>query len=365
VIRFDLEVVRGAFRVAGAFETDARVGAFHGPTGSGKTTLLLTLAGLCAPRRGRIELDGEILFDSANGISLPPQHRRLAVVFQESRLFPHLDVRGNLRFARPRPDTPGPRFEEVVELFDLEPLLDRGVHELSGGQARLVAIARALLARPRLLLLDEPLTGLDPALRRRVLAYLLRLKGLREMRLLLVSHRYSDILALADQVALVERGSLCPVASPAELLGRALAGADAGDLETTLLGSVEEIQDRLVTVVVEGSRFLVHLPGARPGDSALVTVRAEDALLAVGEPPRTSARNVLKGRVARMVETEGRLLVGIEVGPLLWSEVTPSAAADLGLQQGGDVHVLLKTSALRACTVGRDAGGLDSTPSLG
>jgi molybdate transport system ATP-binding protein len=253
-----------------------------------------------------------------------------------------------------------------VDLFDLEALLDREVHELSGGQARLVAIARALLARPRLLLLDEPLTGLDPALRRRVLAYLLRLKGSMTMRLLLVSHRYSDILALADLVALVENGAIRAVAPPAELMGRALAGADAGDLETTLLGNVEGIRDNLATVVSGGTRFLVHLPEGRPGDPALVTVRAEDALLAVGNPPRTSARNVLRGRVVRMEETEGRILVGIDVGPLLWAEVTPSAADELGLESGRDVYVLLKTSALRACALeSASLPDLDSTSSVG
>jgi molybdate transport system ATP-binding protein len=366
MIRFDLEVQRGDFRVRGRFEADARVGAFHGPTGSGKTTLLLALAGLCAPRKGRIELDGEVLFDETKRVSLPPERRRIGVVFQESRLFPHLDVRGNLRFAHPHPGSSGPRFEEVVDLFDLETLLHRAVQELSGGQARLVAIARALLARPRLLLLDEPLTGLDPALRRRVLAYLLRLKDSLQMRLLLVSHRYSDILALADLVAPVEAGALREAAHPAELLGRALSGTDAEDLETTLLGKVEGVGDDLATVVSEGTRFLVHLPGAAAGDPALLTVRAEDALLAVDHPPRTSARNVLAGRVVRMEETEGRILVGIEAGPLLWAEVTPSAARELGLEPGRDVYVLLKTSALRACTLGNTPRrGLDTTPSLG
>jgi len=365
MIRFDVEVERGAFRAKGVFATDAPVGAFYGPTGSGKTTLLLALAGLCTPRRGRIELDGTVLFDAERRISVPPERRELGVVFQESRLFPHLDVRGNLRFPRPRPGASSPRFEDVVELFDLGRLLERRVADLSGGQARLVAIARALLGRPRLLLLDEPLTGLDPSLRRRVLAYLLRLKGSLAMRLLLVSHRYSDILALADEVALLDRGAVRATGPPAELLGRALAGSDTEDLETTLSATVTETQGPLAVVAVQGMRFLVHLPGARSGDDALLTVRAEDALLAVGTPPRTSARNVLPGTVARLEESEGRVLVGVDVGALLWAEVTPAAAGDLELRTGREVHVLLKTSALRAVTLRSGAARLDSNPALG
>lgn len=365
MIRFDLEVERGRFRVSGSFASDAPVGAFYGPTGSGKTTLLLALAGLCRPRRGRIELDDRVLFDDARGIGLPPEERRIGFVFQDGRLFPHLDVRGNLRFPRPR-DAGSPSFDEVVDLLDLEDRLDRRVADLSGGELRLVAIARALLSGPRLLLLDEPLTGLDPALRRRVLAYLLRLKETLEMRVLLVSHRYSDILALADEVAILERGAIRETGTPAGLLGSALAGSDTEDLETTLLGRVMSASDPLARVAVEGAELLVPLPGAREGEPALVTVRAEDVLLAVGSLPRTSARNVLQGRITGMQEAQGRLLVGVDAGPLLWAEVTAASAADLSLEPGREVHVLLKTSALRACPMERRTGpALDSAPALG
>ena len=362
MIRFDLALRRGNFPVHAAWDNVARVSGLFGPTGSGKTSILLALAGLLTPERGHIEVGGTVLFDSANHINLPPEKRRVGVVFQDGRLFPHLNVGDNLRFARPAPTTRGPGFDEVVALLDLEPLLERRVDQISGGQARLVAIGRALLAHPRLLLLDEPMTGLDPALRRRVLAYLLRLKESLDVRMMLVSHLYSDFLALVEEMAILGRGRLDSVGAPEALMETALGTAEAGRVETTLAGRVVERDGDRAVVECDGARFELYLEGSARGGPAYLTVDAEDVLLAVGEPPRTSARNSIPGRVAQVHRVGSKFLVGVDAGCLVWAEVTPQSAANLELSPGREVHLLIKASALRGVVPGTTPYPLREAP---
>ncbi len=352
MIRLDVDLKRGDFHVTAAWDSDARVSGLFGPTGSGKTTILLALAGLLTPERGRIEVGGTVLFDSADNVNLAPEHRRVGVVFQDGRLFPHLDVGENLRFPKPSPVTSGPGFDEVVALLDLEPLLTRRIDQISGGQARLVAIGRALLSHPRLLLLDEPMTGLDARLRRRVLAYLLRLKESLDVRMMLVSHHFSDFLALVEEMAVLGRGALETVGAPDALMETALGREDSGRVETTLAGTVVERDGDRAVVECKGTRFELYLENGAVGGPAYLTVDAEDVLLAVGDVPRTSARNTIRGRVARVNRAGSKVLVGIDAGCLIWAEVTPQSTANLGLEPGREVFALVKASALRGVAPG-------------
>jgi molybdate transport system ATP-binding protein len=351
-IAFDLEVRRGAFTVRGALDTTARVSGLFGPTGSGKTSLLLALCGLVRPARGRFVLDGRTLIDVERGLFVPVERREVAIVFQEGRLFPHLTVRGNLTFARSA-QRDRTRFDEVVHLFDLEALLERSSRQLSGGQARLVAVARALLSKPRLLLLDEPLTGLDPALRRRVLAYFLRLEERTGVRMMLVSHVFSDFLALADEVALLGGGRVVRTGPPEALIGDALESEGAGPAETTVQGLVATAAGDRAEVVCGRARLALFLPHARPGEMVTVTVRAQDVILGIGEPPRTSARNVLRGRVSRVIPAGEHAVIAVEVGTLLWAEITREAAEGLKLEPGREVYALVKASAIRGVVLPR------------
>lgn len=351
-LAFDLEVRRGTFTVHGAMDTAARVSGLFGPTGSGKTSLLLALCGLMRPARGRFVLDERTLVDVERGIFVPVERREVAIVFQEGRLFPHLTVRGNLAYAR-RALRDRNRFDEVVHLFDLEPLLDRSPRQLSGGQARLVAVARALLSGPRLLLLDEPLTGLDPALRRRVLAYFLRLEERTGVRMMLVSHVFSDFLALADDVGLLREGRVVGCGPPEALIGEALESEGADPAETTMQGLVATAAGDRAEVVCGRARLALFLPHARPGEMVTVTVRAQDVILGIGEPPRTSARNVLRGRVSRVIPAGEHAVIGVDVGSLLWAEITREAAEGLKLEPGREVYALVKASAIRGVVLPR------------
>jgi len=201
MLRLDIELRRGAFARHVQVESDARVVALVGPSGAGKTTVLNAIAGLVTPRSGHIEVDDRCLFDSARRIDVPAHRRRVGYVFQEARLFPHLDVRRNLRYGRH-----GGRaaerfgFDAVVALLGIGHLLDRHPRNLSGGEAQRVAIGRALLSQPALLLFDEPLSALDQARREELIPYLQRVRDEIRLPMIYVSHHPDEVRRIADDV---------------------------------------------------------------------------------------------------------------------------------------------------------------------
>jgi len=207
-----------------SLRSDARTLALFGNSGAGKTSILHAIAGLLVPQAGRVMLDGELLLDTARGVSLPIAQRRIGYVFQDGRLFPHLSVRHNLAYGATARDIAQPReFSTIVELLELAPLLERRPHTLSGGERQRVAIGRALLSHPRALLLDEPLTGLHAEARTQVLDHLRRLK--RELRVftVLVTHHADEVGALADEVVRIDAGRVVRQVPVAEFLARRAA----------------------------------------------------------------------------------------------------------------------------------------------
>lgn len=207
MIELDLALQRGEFSLELELASSARALALFGPSGCGKTSTLLAIAGLLRPRRGRIAFGQHVLFDSRVGTDLAPSRRNLGVVFQDARLFPHMSVRDNLRYGMPRGAAPA-LYDDVVQLLELPALLKRKPGQLSGGQARRVAIGRALLRRPHALLLDEPLANLHREARTEVLEHLRNLKHEFALTTILVSHQPDEVVALADSVARIEDGRL-------------------------------------------------------------------------------------------------------------------------------------------------------------
>lgn len=199
-MRFDIDITvrRGEREIACHIAADTRLVALVGPSGAGKSSLLDAIAGLLRPERGRIALGGEVLFDSAAGVNLPPERRGAGYVFQDLRLFPHRNVRANLAYgARPGSWI---SFDEVVALLDIAPLLERWPGTLSGGEAKRVAIGRALLSAPRFLLLDEPLASLDPARGEEILTLVERIRDELDLPILHVSHDAGEVARLTDCV---------------------------------------------------------------------------------------------------------------------------------------------------------------------
>ena len=202
MLNLDVELRRGRFERRVRIDDAARVIALTGPSGSGKTTVLNAIAGLVKPRAGRIEVDGRVLFDSARGIDLPAHRRRVGYVFQDARLFPHLDERGYLLYGRHAAPGAGPRFglEAVVALLGIGALLQRRTAHLSGGEAQRVAIGRALLSQPAILLFDEPLSALDQARREELIPWLQRVRDEVRLPMLYVSHHPDEVRRLAEAV---------------------------------------------------------------------------------------------------------------------------------------------------------------------
>lgn len=208
VLAVDVDKRLGAFSVSARFEATGGVTALFGPSGAGKTTVVNMIAGLVAPDRGSIALDGTVLFDADTRINEPPYRRRIGYVFQEGRLFPHLSVRQNLDYGRRMSGLPrdGAEFERVTQLLDLGALLDRRTRALSGGERQRVAIGRALLLRPRLLLLDEPLASLDAARKREILPYLAHLHDEAHVPMVYVSHAAAELRQIATNVIKLDNG---------------------------------------------------------------------------------------------------------------------------------------------------------------
>ncbi len=208
VLAVDVEKRLGSFMLIARFDATTGVTALFGPSGSGKTTIVNMIAGLLTPDRGSIKLDEVVLFDAAAGINLPPHRRGIGYVFQEGRLFPHLSVHQNLDYGRRRSGHPydADQFQRVVALLGIGGLLDRRPRLLSGGERQRVAIGRALLMRPRLLLLDEPLASLDAGHKREILPYLVRLRDDSGVPMVYVSHTAAELRRLATNVVRLEAG---------------------------------------------------------------------------------------------------------------------------------------------------------------
>jgi molybdate transport system ATP-binding protein len=224
LLALDVEKRLGTFQLAAKFETEARVTALFGPSGAGKTTIVNMIAGLVAPDRGRIMYRGKVLFDAAGKVSLPPHRRQFGYVFQDGRLFPHMSVRGNLEYGRRmyRLKRDAAELERVIALLDIGHLTDRRPGKLSGGERQRVAIGRALLMRPQLLLLDEPLASLDAARKAEIMPYLERLRDEAQVPMIYVTHQPEDARRLASTVVRIEAGRVAAVGGP-ELLDGAPA----------------------------------------------------------------------------------------------------------------------------------------------
>ena len=218
MIALDVELEQGTFTLVANVTLDSRAAALFGPSGAGKTTVLDMIAGLRTPRRGVIAIDNRVLFSSAAHVNLPPHQRRVGYVPQDVALFPHMNVRRNLLYGRHAPSAlrgvdraNSPDLERVTRMLEISELVDRNVTQLSGGERQRVALGRALMSGPSLLLLDEPLAAVDVPLRRRILPYLQRVRDELRIPIVYVSHDREEVEALADTVVRIDNGRIAGV----------------------------------------------------------------------------------------------------------------------------------------------------------
>jgi molybdate transport system ATP-binding protein len=345
---------RGDFELDIAFDAPTPgVVALFGRSGCGKTTVTDLIAGLLAPDAGRIEVDGEVLFE-AGRINLPPERRGIGYVFQDPRLFPHLSVLGNLCYgenrsrARPRAIAMG----EIVDLLGLQDLLERRPHRLSGGERQRVALGRALLSQPRLLLLDEPLAALDRARRQEVLPYLERLRDRFQIPIVYVSHQFDEVLRLATRVVLLDTGRIAAQGDLASVSRdpalRALLGTDATG--AVVEAEIEAIDEKraLATVRIGSGRIAVPAGAERVGRRLRLYLFARDLIVATEEPRGLGQPSSLVGTIASLeAESPEALLVEVDVGSArLLSRVGSERARELGLAIGRRVWLVVNVASL-------------------
>jgi molybdate transport system ATP-binding protein len=345
-------VYPAGFHLEAQFDVDHPFTALFGPSGSGKTSVLNMIAGFLRPQQGAIRLQDRILLDTAGGVSLPPEKRRLGVVFQDSLLFPHLTVEGNLRYGQRRRDQRGRMldFARVVEVLEIGPLLQRFPRNLSGGERQRVALGRALLSGPELLLMDEPLASLDAPLRDRVLSYLERAVAEWNIPTLFVTHAQAEVRRAAQWVVLLEKGRLVGAGPPEDALSRPEPLAWTDSTGPINLLRLEKVESGAGTCTARVGEQVLHLP---PGDGSAALPRfvqfsPTDVILARQEVAGLSVRNRLRGKVCRIIPVHHALFVAVDIGQIIWSEVTPQAAAELELQPGLEVLCLVKAHSLVA-----------------
>jgi molybdate transport system ATP-binding protein len=324
-------VRRGAFLLEASFDAPAAgITAVFGPSGAGKSILLSAVAGLHKLERGMLRWNSRVLEDAAQRARTPPHRRGVGLVFQDARLFPHLTVRGNLAYAeRRRPaDRVVPVLDEMASRLDIADLLDRPVRNLSGGEKSRVALARALLSAPELLLLDEPFAALDGKRRRAFLALLREVSAAQRLPMMVVTHQIEDAVELADHLVALKEG---------KVVAHGPAGAAMRATEFAALLDRRDLGSRVDASAISGA------DGGRG-----IWVRADSVLVASRQPHGLSARNVWEGRIASIVrEPDGSVLVSIaaRVG-YISSRITPEALAELQLEEGRTAWAVVKTHAL-------------------
>ena len=317
----------------------SRTVALVGPSGAGKTSALRVVAGLAQPSRGRVSLDGERWLDTERRVSVPPERRRVGLVFQDYALFTHLDVRANVAFG-----AGGRRVDGLLERFRIGHLGHARPQELSGGERQRVALARALARDPAVLLLDEPLSALDAHTKAGVRHELAEL--LRELALptLLVTHDYEDAAALADEVGVLVEGRLRQLGPPAELVARPRDAFVASFTGANLLrGRARRGEGSLTAIRLESGDDLYSTDEAE-GEVGVVVYPWEVSVARTHAPDADSALNVVRGQVGSLVEVANR--VRVRVGPVT-AEVTAASATRLELAAGGVAYATFKATGTR------------------
>jgi molybdate transport system ATP-binding protein len=341
----------GDFHLDATFESEGRLTAVFGASGSGKTTLINAIAGLLRPEFSRISVDGSVLDDTERGLHVPVHRRRIGYVFQESRLFPHLSVQQNLAFGRWFTDTEA-RYADMTQILDmlgLAPLLARMPHHLSGGERQRVALGRALLQSPRLLLMDEPLASLDKPRKLEIMPYIERLRDEMRIPIVYVSHAIAEVSRLATDIVAMSGGRVAQAGAADEVI----QSLSFGDYEETYSGgtllamsviSYDKITD---LTSLQSAAGVAKVPGFIAANGMLIRLRidARDVMIATREPKGISALNIFSGRISEIGEVRGasvsvRMSCG---GDIIVARITRHSCTALGLKKALPVFAVIKS----------------------
>ncbi len=353
MLSIDVRHRLGALNLEASFQSAGRLTALFGPSGSGKTSLINIVAGLIRPDSGRIDIDGRTQVDTASRSFVPAHKRRVGFVFQDARLFPHLSVRSNLLYGRwftPQAERYA-EFDRVVEMLGIGHLLARRPALLSGGEKQRVAIGRALLASPKLLLMDEPLASLDDARKSEIMPYLERLRDETRIPIVYVSHSIAEVARLATDIVVMAEGKVVASGPTIEIMQRLdlLPPEEVGEGGAVLDMTVLHHDERFGMTVLATAAGEMRVPRiARPvGAAVRVRIRARDVMIATEAPKGLSALNILAGRIAEISQVDGTQ-VDLKLdchGDLLVSRITRQSFETLHLAVGREVFAVIKTVA--------------------
>ena len=330
-----------------------------GPSGSGKTTLMHLISGLENPDEGHIEIDDKLVLDTSKNWNVKSRKRQIGYVFQEGRLFPHMTVRKNLLFGRVYTNKSQQiiQFEEVVDLLEIRDLLEKRPRSLSGGEKQRVAIGRALLSAPKLLLMDEPFSSLDVALRRQIIPYLIRINKKLGIPMLVVSHDLPDLLSLTQELFLLRNGRVEGHGNYFDLIQseKSLDIMRGAGLMNVIPFKVEshDIENGLTHLINRDASHEIHVERelindcCKVGDELNVSLRPEDIAITLSEIFEISIRNQLKGKITKIIKKENRIYCLVDVGFLLIVSITQASKERMSLKEDKEVWCLFKSMALQ------------------
>lgn len=347
LLEVDVQKKIGHFSMAATFNLSEKRCGIFGTSGSGKSTLMHILAGLLEPDHGKIVLNGTTLFDQQKGINLPPQKRRIGVVFQHAHLFPHLNVKRNLLYGwqRTAPQHRGISLEAIVNVLHLSPLMQRSPNSLSGGERQRVALGRTILANPRLLLMDEPLTGLDLELKFQIIPYLRTALDTFNIPLLFISHSMQEIRMMTNEVLVFANGQVQQHLATEELARRNLITGSRGYANMLYLKKPSPHGD-LWSYEWGGTQLITIETGDE--DETVFELGARDITLCKCHPQATSARNLLPCTVVDVFGDGNRMGVELDCnGSRLISQIVPQSVQELEIKKGSQVVAMIKASAFR------------------
>ncbi len=345
----------GDFQLDAKFASSGRLTALFGPSGSGKSSVINFIAGLIKASDGKAAVDGRVLFDSDKGINVPRHKRRIGYVFQEARLFPHLSVRQNLAYGRwfaPAEDR-SMGSKGVIDLLGLGQILDRMPNLLSGGEKQRVAIGRALLSSPKLLLMDEPLASLDQARKSEILPYIERLRDETKVPIIYVSHSVAEVARLATDIVVMSNGMVIASGRTGEILQRSdlMPAEEQGEAGSVLEMAVVSFDEKYGITLLRSAVGEIRVPGrlSAIGKTIKLRVRARDVLVASQRPRGLSAQNLLEGKISE-INRHGPLVdVKIDcAGTAIMSRITYQSSASLKLGVGMAVFAIVKTASIDA-----------------
>lgn len=343
-----------SFHLNASFESEGGVTALFGRSGSGKTSMIRIIAGLTKPDSGKVVLDDTTLADSEKRLFVPGYKRRFGYVFQEARLFPHMTVQQNLDYGRwftPKTNRQS-NSDQIIEMLGIGALLSRHPDKLSGGEKQRVAIGRALLSSPRMLLMDEPLAALDEARKLEILPYLERLRDEMRMPIIYVSHSVAEVARLADKVIVMKDGKVESAGPAEDVLGQSAFAnhLERREMGSILSGKIEAVHEEygLLTVRLKQKSLTIPAKAGDIGKTVRVHIPARDVMLATEHPKGLSALNILQGTVKDTSEiTDGMVTVSVNCGgDTILSRITALSQQRLELERGKAVFAIVKSAAL-------------------